>query len=137
MLKAALMKFTSMFSPLLVVRLFSALRAGVSAVMKLLSERKHMKYDLAETGKRIREVRKKNGLTQEEFASKVNISTTHIGSIERGLKGCSIELLVDIAIAFNVSLDFLILGKSGSDMTETKAAIRNAIEALVKLESTL
>lgn len=35
MLKAALMKFTSMFSPLLVVRLFSALRAGVSAVMKL------------------------------------------------------------------------------------------------------
>ena len=46
-------------------------------------------------------------------------------------------MLVDIAIAFNVSLDFLILGKSGSDMTETKAAIRNAIEALVKLESTL
>ena len=35
MLKAALMKFTSVFSPLLVVRLFSALRAGVSAVMKL------------------------------------------------------------------------------------------------------
>lgn len=96
-----------------------------------------MKYDLAETGKRIREVRKMNGLTQEEFSRKVNISTTHIGSIERGFKGCSIELLVDIAIAFNVSLDFLILGKSGSDMTETKAAIRNAIEALVKLESTL
>ena len=137
MLKTASMKFTSMFSPLLVVRLFSALRAGVSAVMKLKAERKHMKYDLAETGKRIREVRKMNGLTQEEFSSKVNISTTHIGSIERGFKGCSIELLVDIAIAFNVSLDFLILGKSGSDMTETKTAIRNAIEALVKLESTL
>ena len=96
-----------------------------------------MKYDLAETGKRIREVRKKNGLTQEEFASKVNISTTHIGSIERGLKGCSIELLVDIALVFNVSLDFLILGKSECGMAESKAAIRNAIEALVKLESTL
>ena len=41
MLKAASMKFTSMFSPLLVVRLFSALRAGVSAVMKLKAERKH------------------------------------------------------------------------------------------------
>lgn len=35
MLKAASMKFTSLFSPLLVVRLFSALRVGVSAVMKL------------------------------------------------------------------------------------------------------
>ena len=41
MLKAASMKFTSLFSPLLVVRLFSALRAGVSAVMKLKAERKH------------------------------------------------------------------------------------------------
>ena len=96
-----------------------------------------MQYNLLETGKRIREIRKMNGLTQEEFSSKVNISTTHIGSIERGLKGCSIELLVDIAITFNVSLDFLILGKSGCDMTETKETIRNAIEALVKLDSTL
>ena len=69
-----------------------------------------MKYDLVETGKRIRDIRKKNGLTQEAFADKFNISVEHVGRIETGKRGTSIDLLVEISCTFNVSLDYLILG---------------------------
>ena len=69
-----------------------------------------MKYDLVETGKRIKEIRKQNRLTQEQFADKFSVSVEHIGRIETGKRGISIDLLVDIACAFNVSLDYLILG---------------------------
>lgn len=96
-----------------------------------------MKYDLAETGKRIKEVRKMNGLTQAEFSSIFNITNVHLGNVERGKTGSSIELLVEISIRFNVSLDFLILGKSEKDTTDPKAAIRNVIEILNNLEQSL
>ena len=69
-----------------------------------------MKYDLIETGKRIAKIRKENGLTQEQFAEKFNVSVEHVGRIETGKRGISIDFLVDIACAFDVSLDYLILG---------------------------
>ena len=69
-----------------------------------------MKYDLLETGKRIKKIRKANGLTQEQFAEKFNVSVEHVGRIETGKRGISIDLFVDISCAFNVSLDYLILG---------------------------
>ena len=96
-----------------------------------------MKYDLAETGKRIREVRKMNGLTQEEFSEKLYMTVSHIGKIEQGIRGASIELLVDISCQFNVSLDYLVLGKSGCDMAESKVVIRSVIDALTEIESKL
>ena len=69
-----------------------------------------MKYDLLETGKRIKKIRKANGLTQEQFAEKFNVSVEHVGRIETGKRGVSIDLFVDISCAFDVSLDYLILG---------------------------
>lgn len=71
-----------------------------------------MKYDLLEAGSRIRKIRKENGLTQEQFAEKFNVSVEHIGRIETGKRGVSIDLFVDISCAFNVSLDYLILGRN-------------------------
>lgn len=57
-------------------------------------------------------------LTQEEFAQKLadrneiklNISDRHLGKIERGEGTASIDLLVEVAISLNTTLDFLILG---------------------------
>lgn len=69
-----------------------------------------MKYDLVETGKRIAGIRRRNGLTQEQFAEKFSVSVEHVGRIETGKRGISIDFLVDIACAFEVSLDYLILG---------------------------
>lgn len=96
-----------------------------------------MKYDLLETGKRIKELRKENGLTQEQFAEMCHTSLVHIASIENGRRGASIELFVDIACMFDVSLDYLVLGKNKYDEDEAKAKVRNAIEALIEIEKKL
>ena len=69
-----------------------------------------MHFDSYITGKRIQQLRKTKGLTQEQFAVKLNISDRHLGKIERGEGTASIDLLVEVAISLNTTLDFLILG---------------------------
>lgn len=69
-----------------------------------------MYFDSYITGKRIQQLRKTKGLTQEQFAVKLNISDLHLGKIERGEGTASIDLLVEVAISLNTTLDFLILG---------------------------
>ena len=54
-----------------------------------------MYFDSYITGKRIQQLRKTKGLTQEQFAVKLNISDRHLGKIERGEGTASIDLLVD------------------------------------------
>ena len=70
-----------------------------------------MYYDLKESGLRIKKLRKKNELTQEQLANKLNISTSNLGKLERGLQGLSIDLLIEISIFFDVSLDYILLGR--------------------------
>lgn len=68
-------------------------------------------YNVRESGIRIQKLRKKKGLTQEQLAELMNISCSGIAKIERGAKGASIDLLIDLAELFDVSLDYLVLGK--------------------------
>lgn len=96
-----------------------------------------MKYDLLKTGRRIAEIRKDNALTQEKFADELNVSTYHISKIEQGKGGASIEILVDIACKYGVSLDYLIMGKGNNNTETVKATLKSAIEALTKLENEL
>lgn len=95
-----------------------------------------MKYDTRETGARIRDMRTKLGLTQEQMAEELNVSPKHIGNIETGTRSASIDLLVDIALMLDVSLDYLILGREpGAEATKQK--IREAIDLLMELEDSL
>ena len=55
-------------------------------------------------GKRIRELRKKKGLTQEELGARAGISYKYLGSIERGLENPSFRHLTKIARALGVEL---------------------------------
>ena len=66
-------------------------------------------------GKRVRELRCAMHLTQDGFADLVGISNAHsIARIERGVRGVSRDLAVTIAVACDISLDWLILGR-GAD----------------------
>ena len=69
-----------------------------------------MYFDAHATGKRIQKARKAHGLTQEQFAIKLNISDRHLGRIERGECAASIDLLVEVAVSLKTTLDFLICG---------------------------
>lgn len=65
-----------------------------------------------EIGARIRKVRKGKGLSQEELAEKIYISTTHMSHIETGNTKLSLPVLADISTALNVSSDELLFGSS-------------------------
>lgn len=55
-------------------------------------------------GKRIKQLREKNNMTQEVFADKCGLDRTYITSLERGERNISIVNLEKISNAFNISL---------------------------------
>lgn len=61
-----------------------------------------MSLDTQETGKNIRQYRKVAGLTQEELAQKVGISTMSIRRYENGERIASKEIIETIAAALGV-----------------------------------
>ena len=54
-------------------------------------------------GKRIAELRKKAGYSQEEFAFKCDVDRTYIGTIERGEKSPTLNTIAKIANALGIS----------------------------------
>ena len=75
-------------------------------------ERKIILYNFgkADFAERLKALRKARGKTQEKSAEELNISLEHLGNIERGKGKPSLELLVEIALYFHVSTDYLLLG---------------------------
>ncbi|MCL1844097.1 MAG: helix-turn-helix domain-containing protein [Defluviitaleaceae bacterium] len=59
-------------------------------------------------GKRIREERRKLDLTQEQLAEDVNITQPHVGQLERGERGISIDTLISISNRLGVTVDYLL-----------------------------
>lgn len=55
-------------------------------------------------GKRIRALRKKDGLSQEQLAEKVNMSSKYLGEIERGQVNFSIDIAERISNALDIEL---------------------------------
>ena len=64
--------------------------------------------DYYKIGQKIRIFRKAHGLSQEELAEKINISTTHMSHIETGNTKLSLPVFVDIAAALDVRTDDLL-----------------------------
>lgn len=54
-------------------------------------------------GKRVAELRRKLGYSQEQFAFKCNVDRTYIGTIERGEKSPTLNTIDKIASALGVS----------------------------------
>ena len=67
-----------------------------------------MYYDPMECGVRISKLRMELGKTQQQLADKLNISLDHYRALENGRRGGSLDLLIELAITFDVSLDYLV-----------------------------
>ena len=91
-----------------------------------------MYYDQKESGARIQKLRKLHGLTQEQLAEKLNISVNYLGKLETGNYGGSIDLLIEIAETFGVTLDYLILGKQPADEFAIKEVIKKKLLILIE-----
>lgn len=54
-------------------------------------------------GKRVAELRKNAGFSQEQFAFECNVDRTYIGTIERGEKSPTLNTIAKIADALNIT----------------------------------
>ena len=95
-----------------------------------------MIYDIKRSGERIRQLRIQYGYTQEKLAGELNIDRSLLSHVEAGKRGCSVDLLIQLADIFDVSLDLLVLDKEKS-RNQLKADITELISRLETLKREL
>jgi transcriptional regulator with XRE-family HTH domain len=82
-------------------------------------------------GKRIRELRKQKGLSQEELGWKSDLHFTYIGAVERGEKNCSIITLEKIAKGLEINInDLFDKPFHETDINKLKKELNNKINLL-------
>ena len=79
-------------------------------------------------GKRIRDLRRQQGYTQEAFAEAVDLSAPFVSHIERATKKASLETISRIASTLNVTVDYLLTGTQSLDA----AAFLPEVEMLLR-----
>ena len=80
---------------------------------------------------RLRELRNKSGLTQNEIASKLGVSGQTILNWENGIYEPKINQLIQLADLFGVSIDYLVERKTGENKIND---VCNELEKISKEE---
>lgn len=97
-----------------------------------------MYYDQVECGMRIGKLRVEIGVTQQQMADRLHISLDYYRALENGRRSASLELLVAISLTFEVSLDYLILGRmKNSDSQRIQRELERAIALLARLKDSI
>lgn len=93
-----------------------------------------MRFDRTAYGAKVKQLRLNKGLTQEQLAEKMNVTSTYVVKIESGQRTGSVELAAELAAYFDVSLDYLLFGKV---CRSKKQALQEVILFLTELEQKL
>ncbi len=83
--------------------------------------------DYVKIGKRIREARKAQNLTQEAASEKCDITSAYYGNIERGDKKMSIETLAKISQGLNLPVDYLLFGETQDELALHLSEIKHLV----------
>lgn len=86
-----------------------------------------MDLDYKGIGKRIKIARIKAGLSQEQLAELINLSTGHTSNIETGSTRVSLKTIISIANALHVSADELL----ADNVVYSTSVIHNDIQQLL------
>ena len=74
-------------------------------------------------GRRIRSLRQKQHLTQEQLAEAIDMSASFLGHIERGSRVASLETLVKICNVLDTNPGFLLAASLTCDMSYTPTGL--------------
>jgi transcriptional regulator with XRE-family HTH domain len=61
-------------------------------------------------GKRVKELRRRSRLSQEDFADQAGIDSSYLGKVERGERNPSLGVVARVAKAFGMTLAELLAG---------------------------
>lgn len=81
--------------------------------------RKRENYDRIAVGERIKQKRIILGMSQDELAEKIDRATKYCSDIERGICGMSVETMIALSKALDMTLDYMIFGSS-SELEEAR-----------------
>ena len=90
--------------------------------------------DFKQVGHRIKAAREAKGLSQEDLAALVDLSSTHVSVIERGIKSTRLDKFIAIANALEVSADELLIDVVKHSVMGVSNEIYNMISELPKEE---
>ena len=76
--------------------------------------------DKAGIGKRIKEIRTENHLTQEEFASKIGYSKRQVYCVETRKSNTSDAFIKKVSTTFSVNYSWIITGKGNRELEKVK-----------------
>ena len=97
--------------------------------------------DYENLAKRIKEIRKLRGLTQEQLAEQSGLSWNFIAKIETDNTTISLQTLVSIANILDVSIDYLLLNdttmREQGERTSTDIFIENMLKDLTDIDKEL
>lgn len=79
-------------------------------------------------GKRIRELRQKNNISQKLLAEKICLTEAHISKIENGKTMLSVQSLIDITNALETTTDYILF----DNVIKLKVLLNKEIEELLK-----
>lgn len=93
---------------------------------------------LKEMGERISLRRKALGMTQEQFAEKLGVSTQMISNLELGKKAIRPENLIKVCHVLGMSADYILCGvKSGDELTSIAEKLSTLAPGELKIVSEL
>lgn len=102
------------------------------------TEEMTMLYNMEDCGHRIAKLRVQHGYTQERLADALNMDRSLLSRAEAGKRGLSIEIYVQLSALFDVSLDYLLIGKMKTpDEMRLKKNIETLIEHLEEFKGNL
>ena len=88
-----------------------------------------MEVDYVAIGKRIKQLRREQNNSQENLAMRIDVSIPHMSNIENGKTKFSLQVLLSLAEALNVTPDALLVGLEDGNVARSRI-IREIITQL-------
>lgn len=83
-------------------------------------------------GSKIREIRNRLGLTQEEVAERAGMDFTSIGAAERGVRNLSLKSLFKVAKALGVPIEELVRSPKETPLDKEKELAISKLQELIR-----
>ena len=90
---------------------------------------------MATTGDRIKEIRERKNLTQDQLAIKAHLSKGFLSDVENNKKNISSQLLLKIANALGASVDYLLTGETKERKITEAVTIPPALSEAAMLQN--
>lgn len=82
-------------------------------------------------GQRIRKLRQSKGISTNEMAVNLRVSTNYLGKIERGLRSPSFDFVIRLSLILGISTDFLLMGKTEETININQLALSLAEQLVI------